>query len=125
MVVTEASSFSPLLLPLAAAHSSSCWLSLNAGWFAVVVMHIIIIMLVGVWWFVCGRRVHARHTCSQLMPLPPSSLLLPPLLPPPPLMTLRPLCFDVVVVFDRYDVVIKLLQAQQQQQCLLADAAPP
>lgn len=47
MVVTEASSFSPLLLPLAAAHSSSCWLSLNAGWFAVVVMHIIIIMLVG------------------------------------------------------------------------------
>ena len=121
--MTEAYSFSPLL-PLAA--HSSCRLSLNAGWFAVVVMHIIIIiMLVGVWWFVCGRRVHARHTCSQLMPLPPSSLLLPPLLPPPPLMTLRPLCFDVVVVFDRYDVVIKLLQAQQQQQCLLADAAPP
>ena len=55
MVVTEASSFSPLLLPLAAAHSS-CWLSLNAGWFAVV-MHIII-MLVGVvvcLWETCTR----------------------------------------------------------------------
>ena len=42
--MTEAYSFSPLL-PLAA--HSSCRLSLNAGWFAVVVMHIIIIMMVG------------------------------------------------------------------------------
>ena len=62
MVVTEASSsFSPLLLPLAAAHSSSCWLSLNAGWFAaVVVMHIIIIiMLVG------GVVVCLWETCTR------------------------------------------------------------
>ena len=61
MVVTEASSFSPLLLPLAAAHSSSCWLSLNAGWFAdVVVMHIIIIiMLVG------GVMVCLWETCTR------------------------------------------------------------
>ena len=59
MVVTEASSFSPLLLPLAAAHSS-CWLSLNAGWFAVVVMHIIIIiMLVG------GVVVCLWETCTR------------------------------------------------------------